>query len=177
MSTTRVVSTPFRSVSVVRSVTPLRTLRDVSVVRAISPLRSLSVVRDLSPIRTFRTIRSVTPFVYPVTGVRLLTHGNRYLHSYTTPIDTSPIRSVYSAYTLPSTFRREYDRIASRTRPNPYRSYTESFLNSEYAKVSTVLTYVACRFSAVSTFNAFHLHPKWTPTLMTLLIIFIEIRR
>lgn len=108
----------------------------MSVVRASTPLRSYSVVRDLSPIRTFRTIRSVTPFTYPITGVSLLTTPNRYLHSYTSKIDTSPIRSVYSAYTLPSTFRREYDRIASKTRPNPYRSYTDSFLNSEYARVS-----------------------------------------
>lgn len=120
---TRISTTPSRFIT--------RTSRVIS-----SPVRSVTPFRAYTPIRAITPFRAITPIRYPVTSVSVLSAPSRYIHSYTTRCSTSPTRTTFSVRVRPSIISREFKRIENKVRTTPYHSYTESFLNSDVSRVS-----------------------------------------
>lgn len=99
-------------------------------------MRTITRVVSLPSIRAVTPIRLLSPLRYPITPIAILSSPSRHVRSYTTRIDTSPVRTTYSIRTRPSILYREYKRIENKARASPELSYTDSYLNSEEARVS-----------------------------------------
>lgn len=114
---------------------------------SVTPTRSITRVVSLPTFRASTPIRFSTPIRYPITPIAVLSPPSRLVHSYTTRLSTSPIRTNYSIRVRPSVLNSEYKRIQNKVRAHPELSYTNNYLNSEYSRVSFYMCLYVCHSS------------------------------